>query len=129
MAEKKQKQAKRERKRLTAPSKTLNFTKSKKSAKNGRKSKSGPHLPSSFIKEFGLQKPAPNQSDQAEDHEEEIDDLYEYEESLPEEETKKNRRFDPVKNFEYELPDDFQVVSSVLNLFFFNLSLFAFHDE
>lgn len=36
-------------------------------------------------------------------------DVYEYEESLPEEETKKNNRFDPVENFEYELPDNFEV--------------------
>lgn len=35
-------------------------------------------------------------------------DVYEYEESLPEEETKKNNRFDPVENFEYELPDNFE---------------------
>lgn len=119
MAERKHKQAKRERKKLKTTSKTLSFTKSKKSAKNGRNSKSGgPHLPSSFIKEFGLQKPITNQSDQ-EEEEEEIKDLYEYEESLPEEETKKNRRFDPVKNFEYELPDDFQVDFFVMSLVFF----------
>lgn len=112
MAEKKQKKAKRER----VKAQTLNFTKSitkkksKKAANDGRRSKPGPHLPSSFLKEFGLQKPIPipNQSDQGEG-EEEMVDLYEYEEDLPEEESKKNRRFDPVENYEYELPDDFEV--------------------
>ncbi|KAI0510353.1 hypothetical protein KFK09_010954 [Dendrobium nobile] len=113
MAEKKQKTAKRERMKAYAPSKTLKFTKSKtnkkskKAAKDGRKRKSGPHLPSSFLREFGLQKLIPSSSDKGE-VEEEIEDLYEYEEALPEEETKKNRRFDPVENYEYELPDDFE---------------------
>ncbi|KAI3966920.1 hypothetical protein MKX01_017571, partial [Papaver californicum] len=35
-------------------------------------------------------------------------DLYEYEEAIPEEESKKNRRFDPVDNLEYELPEEFK---------------------
>ncbi|KAK9945694.1 hypothetical protein M0R45_011193 [Rubus argutus] len=35
-------------------------------------------------------------------------DLYEYEEGVPEEESKKNRRFDPVDNLDYELPEDFE---------------------
>ncbi|XP_020575501.1 uncharacterized protein C57A7.06 [Phalaenopsis equestris] len=112
MADKNQKKAKRERRKAHTASKTLNYTqsmkkKSKKAAKDGRRSKSGPHLPSSFLRELGLEKPIPNQSDR-EEGEEEIEDLYEYEEALPEEETKKNRRFDLVENYEYELPDDFK---------------------
>lgn len=38
-----------------------------------------------------------------------IDEGYEYDEALPEEETKKNRRFDEVDVYEYELPEDFDV--------------------
>lgn len=36
-------------------------------------------------------------------------DFYEYEEVIPEEESKKNRRYDAVDNYEYELPDHFKV--------------------
>ena len=36
-------------------------------------------------------------------------DVYEYEETIPEEESMKNRRFDHVENFEYELPKEFKV--------------------
>lgn len=35
-------------------------------------------------------------------------DFYEYEEPLPQEESRKNRRFDPVENYEYELPEKFE---------------------
>ncbi|BBN68505.1 U3 ribonucleoprotein family protein [Prunus dulcis] len=35
-------------------------------------------------------------------------DLYEYEEELPEEESKKNRRYDPVENLEYQMPEEFE---------------------
>ncbi|PQQ03114.1 hypothetical protein Pyn_33969 [Prunus yedoensis var. nudiflora] len=35
-------------------------------------------------------------------------DLYEYEEELPEEESKKNRRYDPVENLEYKMPEEFE---------------------
>ncbi|GAB2278133.1 hypothetical protein Dimus_012830 [Dionaea muscipula] len=35
-------------------------------------------------------------------------EVYEYEEGVAEEESKKNRRFDPVENYEYELPEDFE---------------------
>ncbi|XP_022149059.1 U3 small nucleolar RNA-associated protein 14 homolog A [Momordica charantia] len=35
-------------------------------------------------------------------------DFYEYEEVIPEEESKKNRRYDAVDNYEYELPDHFK---------------------
>lgn len=36
-------------------------------------------------------------------------DVYEYEEGVPEEESQKNRRFDRVENLEYEMPDEFEV--------------------
>ncbi|KAK8946668.1 hypothetical protein KSP39_PZI006388 [Platanthera zijinensis] len=97
-------------------SKTPNFrrsvTKKKKSMKerkDGRREKSGPHLPSSFLKEIGIQNPISNSSDQVEgDDESDSDDLYEYEEKLPEEERKENRRFDQVENYGYELPEEFE---------------------
>lgn len=59
-----------------------------------------------------MNKAKPRNSD--DDDEEEIDsddanDVYEYEEAIPEEESGKNRRYDPVENFEYELPEQFQV--------------------
>ncbi|OAY80691.1 U3 small nucleolar RNA-associated protein 14 [Ananas comosus] len=36
------------------------------------------------------------------------EDVYEYDEPVPEEEARKNRRFDEVENYEYELPEDFE---------------------
>lgn len=94
-------------------SKLPNVTKSKtkkksmKETKDGRRAKSGPHLPSSFLKEIGIQRPVPNLSDQVEG-DDESDDLYEYEEEVPEEERKENRRFEQVDNYEYELPEEFE---------------------
>ncbi|KAL6568967.1 hypothetical protein OROGR_000692 [Orobanche gracilis] len=35
-------------------------------------------------------------------------DVYEYEEGIPEEESRKNRRFDRVDNRQFELPEDFE---------------------
>lgn len=37
-----------------------------------------------------------------------VDDFYEYEETVAEEEKKKNRRFDPVENYEYQIPDEIE---------------------
>lgn len=53
-----------------------------------------------------MNKAKPRNSDD-DDEEEEIDsddanDVYEYEEAIPEEESGKNRRYDPVENFEYD---------------------------
>lgn len=36
-------------------------------------------------------------------------DLYEYEEGIPEEESRKNNRYDRIDNYEFKLPDDFEV--------------------
>ncbi|PKA58421.1 hypothetical protein AXF42_Ash013927 [Apostasia shenzhenica] len=81
----------------------------KKVASDVRRRKFGPHLPSSFMKEMGIQKPSPNSSDlTGGEEEEEGEDLYEYEEAIPEEETGKNRRYDAVENYEYELPEEFE---------------------
>ncbi|KAE8657654.1 ABC transporter B family member 5 [Hibiscus syriacus] len=39
-------------------------------------------------------------------------DVYEYEDEVPQEESRKNRRFDPVDNYEYEIPEDFEDVNA-----------------
>jgi U3 small nucleolar RNA-associated protein 14 len=102
------------KKRKPSTSKTLNHSNKKKKNMDGRESRkrTGPHLPNSLRKEIELMNKAkPRNSD--DDDEEEIDsddanDVYEYEEAIPEEESGKNRRYDPVENFEYELPEQFQ---------------------
>ncbi|KAG0480989.1 hypothetical protein HPP92_011847 [Vanilla planifolia] len=91
----------------TNMNRTKRMKEKKKAAQGGCRKKSGPHLPSSFLKELGFQKHPPNTSEQ-EEGEEDDDNLYEYEEPLPEEEMKKNRRFDQVENYEYELPKGFE---------------------
>ncbi|KAI3930259.1 hypothetical protein MKW92_033836, partial [Papaver armeniacum] len=93
----------------------------KKRRKNKKDEKhSGPRLPNQLRKQIEfLDNIKPVHSDGDEDDEEidsdeEVgglhinDDLYEYEEVIPEEESKKNRRFDPVDNLEYELPDEYK---------------------
>lgn len=85
----------------------------KNSKPNTVKKRTGPRLPSNFRKELDLV----NHNTLDGGSEEEIhsdegelgNNLYEYEEGVPEEESKKNRRFDPVENFEYDLPADFKV--------------------
>ncbi|KAM0947653.1 putative small-subunit processome, Utp14 protein [Dioscorea sansibarensis] len=79
--------------------------------KQRRVHRPGPRLSSSFRKEIGIQSPRDDaESDDGYDDEEERvrGDVFEYEEQVAEEETKKNRRFDPVDNYEYELPADFE---------------------
>ncbi|XVE77607.1 hypothetical protein DITRI_Ditri13aG0076700 [Diplodiscus trichospermus] len=84
------------------------LTKKNKNKINSRKERTGPRLPSALLKELDRLNPTiPSNSD------EEIDsdvgnDFYEYEEEVPQEESRKNRRFDPVENYEYELPEDFE---------------------
>ncbi|KAL2931776.1 U3 small nucleolar RNA-associated protein 14-like protein B [Bienertia sinuspersici] len=77
----------------------------------------GPRLPSAFRKQLDNFR-NPILPDNSDDDDEVIDsdegelnyvkDLYEYEEEVAEEESKKNKRFDPVDNFEYELPEKFK---------------------
>ncbi|KAL1225152.1 hypothetical protein V5N11_033563 [Cardamine amara subsp. amara] len=75
-----------------------------------KKSK-GPHLPNSILKTIADAK-RPLNSDEEDDEIDSDDvnggDLYEYEEGVPEEESKKNNRYDRVDNYEYELPEDFE---------------------
>ncbi|XP_008784750.2 uncharacterized protein C57A7.06 [Phoenix dactylifera] len=82
----------------------------KKGRKEGRKKGSGPHLPSSFRKEIDLLNPNPKSPESGSDGGvgDVREDVYEYEEPLPQEESKKNRRFDSVENYEYEFPAEFE---------------------
>eukprot|EP01018_Ginkgo_biloba_P014744 Gb_36334 [translate_table: standard] len=78
-----------------------------KKTKNGNKGIGLPHLPNILKKELD------NIHQKSGDDEEEDADIlngddYEYEDGLPEEETKKNRRYDQVDKLEYELPSDFE---------------------
>lgn len=73
---------------------------------NGRQ-RTGPALPNALRKELDRLNPKNSNSD------EEISsdvggDVYEYDEEVAEEELKKNRRFDPVENYEYQLPENFK---------------------
>ncbi|KAI3939873.1 hypothetical protein MKW98_029649 [Papaver atlanticum] len=83
------------------------FSNNKKRRKNKKDEKhSGPRLPNQLRKQIEfLNHNKPIHSDTNSDEEDgglHINyDLYEYEEVIPEEESKKNRRFDPVDNLEY----------------------------
>lgn len=88
------------------------FGKNKSDKANKKSDWRGPRLPNAFQKELDSRYPKGGPSDD----EEEIDfnddvgaDVYEYEEAIPEEESRKNKRFDPVENYQYELPEDFEV--------------------
>ncbi|KAJ8898612.1 hypothetical protein K2173_004225 [Erythroxylum novogranatense] len=92
--------------------KTLTFKRSKGDrGKSTQKKRGGPRLPNALRKELDRVNPK-NQFNSGEEDEDissdEGNDFYEYEEGVPEEESKKNRRYDPVDNYEYELPDQFQ---------------------
>ncbi|ONK62915.1 uncharacterized protein A4U43_C07F9440 [Asparagus officinalis] len=100
------------------PSKSPANKKSKKNPKREdtklskkKQRKSGPRLPSVLLQELDRLNPNPRSSDSESNDEAEAKvagDLYEYEEEMAQEETKKNRRYDPVENYEYELPEDFK---------------------
>ncbi|CAB4291839.1 unnamed protein product [Prunus armeniaca] len=69
----------------------------------------GPRLPNALRKELERLNPVDEGFGSDEDQEEVYGrDLYEYEEELPEEESKKNRRYDPVENLEYQMPEEFE---------------------
>lgn len=103
------------KKRKFSNSKTLDHSKKKKSNKKKeggeRRKRTGPHLPNSLRKEIELMNQAKprNSDDEEEIDSDDANDVYEYEEAIPEEESGKNRRYDPVENFLYELPEQFQV--------------------
>lgn len=101
-----------------------------KSSDERRLNRRGPRLAPSLRKEIdrmngtnGFENYEGNDSDAGETF---TGDVYEYEEVIPEEESKKNRRYDTVDNYEYELPDHFKVrvVILVHRLFFWVLFCF-----
>lgn len=71
-----------------------------------RKKKTGPHLPSSLKKEIERLNPTTT----VDDIDEVDSDVYEYEEEQPEEESRKNKRYDPV-SVNDDLNSDFEVSS------------------
>lgn len=113
-----EKKLNKKRKQKQSESKTL----AKKGKKSDGRKRSGPRLPNLLRKELGRLNPNfPSNSE----GDEEIDsdegelytgDVYEYQEGVPQEESRKNRRFDPVENFEYELPENYKVHSLSINL-------------
>ncbi|KAA8549150.1 hypothetical protein F0562_000834 [Nyssa sinensis] len=115
MAEKKRKtrdefKHKKEGGRKQLKSNTLNQEKNTKKNKTGeRRKRTGLRLPTALRKELDLINPTiPSNSVEEEIDSDDANHVYEYEEAIPEEEYKKNRRFDPVDNFEYELPRQFE---------------------
>ncbi|KAL1542801.1 U3 small nucleolar RNA-associated protein 14 A [Salvia divinorum] len=82
--------------------------------KEEKKRRSGPRLPNALKRE--LERLNPTVDGEASDgDDEEIDsdaavgnDVYEYEEGVAEEESTRNKRYDPVENYEFELPEDFE---------------------
>lgn len=112
--------AQRRRRDVDAGSKKRkNFSsKSRKEKASDKKRRTGPRLPNALKKELERLNPAVN--DDASDDDGEIDsdaaagnDFYEYEEGVAEEESRKNKRYDPVENYEFELPEDFEVSLSL----------------
>ncbi|KAD3338173.1 hypothetical protein E3N88_33694 [Mikania micrantha] len=73
-----------------------------------KKWKKGPHLPNALQKELESLNPTDLSEDEIQSDDNIGIEFYEYEEKVPDEETKKNRRYDPVENFEYQLPEDFE---------------------
>ncbi|XP_031256151.1 U3 small nucleolar RNA-associated protein 14 homolog A [Pistacia vera] len=75
-----------------------------------KRKRSGPRLPNSMRKELDRlnRTSSMNNSDDEDIDSYEGNDFYEYEEPLPQEESKKNRRYDSVDNYEYQLPENFK---------------------
>lgn len=101
-----------------------NEKKIKKSDKR-RANRRGPQLAPSLQKEVNQMKSDKGSNDYEvsdfDDEETLAGDVYEYEEAAPEEESRKNRRYDAVDNYEYKLPDHFMVSFIILvhHLFYF----------
>ncbi|KAL3641454.1 hypothetical protein CASFOL_016422 [Castilleja foliolosa] len=89
-------------------------TKNKKAAAIEKRPRRGPRLPNALQRELSAFKrsddgdPSDGDEDVGSDDDVVVNDLYEYEESVPQEESMKNRRFDPVENYEFELPENFE---------------------
>lgn len=86
----------------------------------------GPRIPNVLRKELGILDPKRNSdSDSDSDGGEDVRDVYELEEEVAQEESGRNRRFDEVENYEYELPEDFKV--SLKRELFLSTSVFNFY--
>ncbi|KAL7118270.1 hypothetical protein ACP275_03G125400 [Erythranthe tilingii] len=98
-------------------------TRKKKKTSNKKKIESkenrvrrGPHLPNAIRREVDQFSRSGEGESASDDERVDFDDgvrndFYEYEEDVPEEETMKNKRFDPVENYQFELPENFQDVN------------------
>ncbi|GFP81432.1 uncharacterized protein c57a7.06 [Phtheirospermum japonicum] len=88
--------------------------KNKKAAASEKRPRRGPRLPNALQRELSSFKrsddgePSDGDEDIGSDDDVVVNDLYEYEEDIPQEESMKNRRFDPVENYEFELPENFE---------------------
>ncbi|KAJ0265081.1 hypothetical protein HA466_0014380 [Hirschfeldia incana] len=81
---------------------------SKTLAANSKKRR-GPYLPNSILKIIATHKRPLNSDDEEVDPDDENGvELYEYEEGIPEEESRKNNRYGRLHNYEFKLPDDFE---------------------
>ncbi|KAF5731438.1 putative U3 small nucleolar RNA-associated protein [Tripterygium wilfordii] len=76
--------------------------------KRKKKRLGGPRLPTGLRRELDRVNHTNSDGEDDEIVSDEEKDVYEYEEGVPEEESRKNRRFDPVENYEYELPEKFE---------------------
>ncbi|XP_030532646.2 uncharacterized protein C57A7.06 [Rhodamnia argentea] len=123
MAEKKSKSGDSGRpnnKRNQSMSKTLPKDKNNNKKLKNKRKRTGPRLPNALRKEverLNPLRPSDSEGEEIDSDEAEFGngrDVYEYEEEAPPEESRRNRRFDPVDNLEYELPDEFEdeIVSS-----------------
>ncbi|KAK8497530.1 hypothetical protein V6N13_002934 [Hibiscus sabdariffa] len=84
------------------------LTKKNENKTDSRRKGKGPRLPSALRTELDRLNPRIS-SDSDEGIDSDVgNDVYEYEEEVPQEESRKNRRFDPVENYEYEMPEDFE---------------------
>ncbi|KAK9699636.1 hypothetical protein RND81_08G186200 [Saponaria officinalis] len=104
------------------PNSNGKMTRHKKGKNVAGKTKStGPRLPAALRKQLDvIRNPNLDSDDDFDDvvdgggedvdsdEGENVNDFYEYEEEVAEEESKKNRRYDPVDNFEYQLPEKFK---------------------
>ncbi|CAK7348320.1 unnamed protein product [Dovyalis caffra] len=108
MVEKKRKSRDGRPPKFNKKSKFSNRFNKKSGTRTDEKRRTGPRLPQSLRKELDRFNPNDQHSSEEEEEEGVNNDVYEYEEGVPEEESKKNRRFDTVENYEYELPEDFK---------------------
>ena len=120
MAEKKRKERvgggeSRTNKKFKKNSSSKGLTKKSKNKTNPRKEKTGPHLPSALRTAIDRLNARISSNSDDEIDSDVGNDIYEYEEEVPQEESRKNRRFDPVENYEYELPEDFEVRFSLFS--------------